>query len=234
MIRLESSWRTPKRSWNGYRRFSPRGWFPNRRWKRPKTSTPRHGGGLKPLKNCWVEGDTVGDGEVRVAEARYRATRARLAALEKAGPNRGRVKAAQGQIRQAEADLDRAQYNLRQTTLEAPIFGIVTEVMVQLGEKVHEGKPVVRIADIARVKLKADLSPGLLPYVHIGQKAKVTENTVPPTDLRASVDRIQPVADPKTQSLGLTLFLLNPTFKFQPGFTAQVEIPVGRGPLKAQ
>lgn len=135
-------------------------------------------GRFEAAKELLGQRDTVGDGEVRIAEARYRAARARLAALEKAGPNRGRVKAAQGQIRQVEADLDRARYNLRQTTLEAPISGIVTEVMVQLGEKVHEGKPVVRIADIAKVNIKADLSPGLLPYVHIGQKAKVTVNTV--------------------------------------------------------
>jgi len=172
-----------------------------------------------------------GDSDVKIAEARYKAARARLAALE-AGSKRGRVEAGLAQVRQAEADLARARYNLGQTTLKAPIAGIVTEVMAQVGEKVYEGRPLVKVVDIARVRVKADLSPGLLPYVQIGQKAQVTVNTVPPTNVRASVDRIQPVADPKTQSLGLTLFLPNPEFKFQPGFTARVEIPVERGPSK--
>jgi hypothetical protein len=42
------------------------------------------------------------------------------------------------------------------------------------------------------------------------------------------------VADPKTQSLGLTLILANPDFKFQPGFTARVEILVDRKPAGGQ
>ena len=115
---------------------------------------------------------------------------------------------------------------MEQTAIKAPFAGFVTEVMVQPGLKVYEGRPLLHVADITRVKVAANLSPGLLPYVHIGQKAQVTVNTVPPTNVPATVAQIQPVADPKTQSLGLTLILPNPDFKFQPGYTARVEIPV--------
>ena len=173
-------------------------------------------------------GAALGNSDVKIAEARYRGAQARVAVL-KANPKRAQIETAQAQVRQAEADLAKAQYNLGQTVLNAPLPGIVTDVMVQPGLKVSEGKPLLHVADIARVRVSANLSPGLLPYVHVGQKAQVTVNTVPPTNVPATVGQIQPVADPKTQSLGLTLFLQNPDFKFQPGFTARVEIPVERG-----
>jgi len=171
----------------------------------------------------------VGDSETKIAEARYDAARARLAGLE-AGGRGGRIETAVAQVRQAEADAARARYNLAQAVVEAPIAGIVVEVKVQAGEKVYERTPLVSIVEISRVQVKADLSPGLLSYVSVGQKAQVIVNTVPPTTVQTTVHRIQPVADPKTQALGVTFILPNPGFKFQPGFTARVEIPVQRAP----
>ncbi len=172
-----------------------------------------------------------GDSDIKIAAARYQAAHARLAALKKT-PKGMEAQSALAQVQQAEADLARARYNLRQTTLAAPIPGIVTEVMVQSGEKVYEGKPAVNIVDISQVRIKADLSPGLLPYVFLGQKAEITVHTVPPTRVPAGIAQIQPVADPKSQSVTVSFILPNPQFKFQPGYTARVEIPVDPGRLK--
>jgi HlyD family secretion protein len=180
---------------------------------------------FETAREALERGAALGDSDVKIAEARYRGAQAKVAGL-KAAPRRAQIETAQAIVRHAEADVAKAQYNLGQTVLKAPLAGIVTEVMVQPGVKVYEGRPLLHVADIARVRVAANLSPGLLPYVHIGQKAQVTVNTVPPTSVAATVDRIQPVADPKTQSLGLTLFLPNPDLKFQPGYTARVEIPV--------
>lgn len=74
--------------------------------------------------------------------------------------------------------------------------------------------------------MQGDLSPGLLPFAFVGQAAKVTINTVPPTALTASVEQLQRIADPKTQALAVTFILPNPDYKFQPGFTAKIELPV--------
>jgi HlyD family secretion protein len=156
---------------------------------------------------------------------------AALAALQ-GDTNQARTEISLAQVRQAEADLARARYNLTQTMLTAPIAGIVTTVAAQVGEKVHEGTTVVDIVDISQVKIKGDLSPGLLPFVFVGQAARVTVNTVPPTALAASVEHFQRIADPKTQALAVTFTLPNPDYKFQPGFTAKVELPVEQEALK--
>lgn len=144
--------------------------------------------------------------------------------------NAARLHAARA--RQAEADVARTRYNLTQTILTSPIAGIVTTVSAQVGEKVREGHTVAEIVDISRVKVKGDLSPGLLPFVFVGQAAKVTVNTVPPTALAASVEQFQRIADPKTQALAVTFTLPNPDYKFQPGFSAQVELPVKQESLQ--
>jgi multidrug resistance efflux pump len=177
--------------------------------------------------------EAVRDSDVRIAEARYSASRARLEGLEAGGGKEERIASARAQVRQAEADVTRARYNQEQTNVVAPIGGIVTEVKASVGGKVDERSPLVSITNIDRVQVKADLSPGLLPHVRPGQPATVTINTVPPTVVPATIQKIQPVADPKTQSLGLTIVVANPGLKFQPGFTARVEIPVGPPPAGA-
>lgn len=168
-----------------------------------------------------------GDSEVRIAEARLQAAEARLSGLQ-TGPRRGEIEAASAQVKQAEADLARARYNLAQTTIQAPIAGIVTEVKTQVGEKVYERTVLLQIVDIDRIMIRADLSPGLLSFVKAGQPAQVTINTVPPTLVQTTIHRILPVADPKTQALGVIFVLPNPEARFQPGFTARVEIPIQR------
>jgi membrane fusion protein (multidrug efflux system) len=175
----------------------------------------------------------TGDSSAKIAAARYQAAQARLAGIE-ASAGSGRLEMAASQVRRAEAELERARHNAGQTVLTAPISGIVTQVMAQVGNKTYEGRAVVKIENIARVKVQADLSPGLLPFVRLGQKAQVTVNTVPPSKVDSNVSQIQPVADAKTQSLGLALILANPGFKFQPGFTARVEIQVDRKPTGGQ
>jgi multidrug resistance efflux pump len=176
-------------------------------------------------------GPQASDG--KVIAARLEAARARRAALQ-GDTNQSRTEISLAQVRQAEADLARARYNLTQTMLTAPITGIVTTVAAQVGAKVHEGATVFEIVDISQVKIKGDLSPGLLPFVFVGQAAKVTVNTVPPTALAASVEQFQRIADPKTQALAVTFTLPNPDYKFQPGFTAKVELPVKTEALNKQ
>jgi multidrug resistance efflux pump len=169
-----------------------------------------------------------GDFDVKIAEARASAGRARVRGLEIAS-RLGSIPQARAQVREAEANLAQAKYNLAAAVVEAPIGGIITSVKVHRGEKVYERSPLVSIDEINRVRVQADLSPGLLFRVRVGQTAQVTVNTVPPTTVTSTVASILSVADAKTQSLGLTVILPNPDLKFQPGFTARVELPLENG-----
>jgi multidrug resistance efflux pump len=172
------------------------------------------------------------DSDARVAESRYKAARARLAAVTAAGAGSGRLQIALAQTKQAEADLEKVRSNLGQSIIKAPMGGVVTEVTAQAGNKIYEGRPLVKVSDISRVKIQADLSPGLLPFVKVGQKAKIAVNSVPPATVDSSIATIKTIADPRTQSLEVAFILPNPGFKFQPGFTARVEIPVEPGQAK--
>ena len=172
------------------------------------------------------------DSDARLAESRYKAARARLAAVTAAGSGSGKLQIALAQTRQAEADMEKARQNLGQAIIKSPMAGVVTEVTAQVGNKIYEGRPLVKVSDIGRVKVQADLSPGLLPFVKVGQKAKIAVNSVPPATVDSSIATIKTIADPRTQSLEVTFILPNPGFKFQPGFTARVEIPVEPGQAK--
>jgi len=199
---------------------------------------------IETAENEWVEADrrfetatlaferrtAGGDSELKIAEARARAARARLRGLEVAS-RREPAAQARAQVREAEANVAQARYNLALAEVQAPIDGIVTSVKAHPGEKIYERSTLLTIEEINRVRIQAELSPGLLPYVRVGQPAQVTVNTVPPTTVSSTIAGILPVADAKTQALGVTLILPNPDLKFQPGFTARVEIPIEGGTL---
>lgn len=172
------------------------------------------------------------EGELKVIAAKRSAVRARLASLQQGDVQQARLEVAMAQVHQAEAEVARARYNLTQTILTAPIAGTVTAVTAQVGEKVQEGRTIAEIVDISQVKIKGDLNPGFLKFVFVGQPAKVTVNTVPPATFMASVEQFGRVADPKTQALAVTFTVPNPDYKFQPGFTAKVELPVEQGVVK--
>jgi multidrug resistance efflux pump len=141
-----------------------------------------------------------------------------------AGP--GGVRAAEARLSQAGAELSRAEYNLGQSLVRAPFAGVVTAVRGALGNVAYLHNPLVELCDISEVRVEAELSRGLLPFVAVGQPAEVTVNTTPPTVVAGKVHSLTRIADPKTQYLTLVILLENPDYRFQPGFSARVKLSV--------
>lgn len=184
---------------------------------------------------------TVSKREVDLAENEYADASYRIANLPPAPPpvqtppgsvGFGNVEAAAAALTQAEAQLAEARYKLGQARLTAPISGVVTQVNATIGNVAYQHSPLFEIRDIERVRVDADLSPGLLPFVYPGQRAEIVINTTPSTTLVTKVERVSTVADPETQFLTLSLTVDNPDFRFQPGYSARVELSVDPTTIK--
>ncbi|MCF3933742.1 efflux RND transporter periplasmic adaptor subunit [Acuticoccus sp. M5D2P5] len=110
------------------------------------------------------------------------------------------VDLAEANIATAEEQLKLAQITLGYTTLTAPIDGVITVREAELGEIVVPGTPVLTIADLDHVWLRAYINEPDIGKVRLGQSATVTTDTYPNTTYAGRVAFISPVAEftPKT------------------------------------
>ncbi len=109
------------------------------------------------------------------ADARMKMARAALAqaaaGVQSAEAEVGRAEAA---VAQAEAALEAAEVDLSCASLKCPIDGVVTSLLVEEGETVAPGEPVVTVMGISRVKLTVAVVERKVPLVRGHQTAEVT------------------------------------------------------------
>lgn len=91
----------------------------------------------------------------------------------------------QTMLRDAKLDLDRA-------TVHAPTSGIVTNMKLQAGEFVEEGKPVFSLISTGQPWVEANLKETDLTHIELGQSATVVIDAYPDREFKAAVDTISP------------------------------------------
>ncbi len=150
--------------------------------------------------------DIISPREFEATEAAYRAATARereaqqRLALLRQGPRRERVAAAQARHAQAGAALALARTRLDFATLLSPLSGVVLAKKAEAGEVIAAGVPVVSLADLAEVWLRAFINEPDLARVRIGQQATVRVDGLPGRHFAGRLDFIAAQAEftPKT------------------------------------
>jgi membrane fusion protein (multidrug efflux system) len=114
---------------------------------------------------------------MEAAQARVAAARA---ALEQARANRQQVNISSAQagtasagILQARANLEAAELQLSYTTIVAPIDGVVTKKMVQIGQIVQPGQSMLTVVPLKDIWVTANFKETQLADVRAGQRAEV-------------------------------------------------------------
>jgi len=105
------------------------------------------------------------------------------------------VKVAQNNVHQAEEALKMAQITETFTVLRSPFAGIVVVRDTELGEVLPPGAPVVTVADLDHVWLRAYIDETDLGRIRWGQEAVVTTDTFPGRDFRGQISFISPEAE---------------------------------------
>ncbi|HET8576770.1 MAG TPA: efflux RND transporter periplasmic adaptor subunit, partial [Methylomirabilota bacterium] len=86
---------------------------------------------------------------------------------------------ARNQVAEAEAALERAQAVLRTSVIESSVNGKVIRKMVEPGDAVGIGVPLMVLADVQKVLVKADVDETDLGKIALGQRAKITADAFP-------------------------------------------------------
>ena len=141
--------------------------------------------------------------EAEVARSRVRGAEETLSLL-RAGPKPETVAAAWAHVREAEAELKRTESLVAQaqaelqyartllttTVVESTVDGKVTRKIVEPGEAVDIGRPLLILADVSKTLVKAEVDETDVGKLDLGQAAEVTTDAYPGRVFPARVTQI--------------------------------------------
>jgi HlyD family secretion protein len=151
------------------------------------------------------------------------------------GSRKEDVAIARANLTQANANLGLSRINSSYTTLRAPSAGVITVRQAELGEVAQPGSPVVTLADLDHIWLRAYIAETDLGKIHWGQQTSVTTDTYPGKQYQGHISFISPDAEftPKsvqTYAERVTLVyrikidIDNPNHELKPGMPADARI----------
>jgi HlyD family secretion protein len=163
--------------------------------------------------------------------------------LVKQGPRKEDIDDARAQVEQAKASLKLAETQLSYTVIYAPFSGVLLVKSAEVGEVVNPGTPVLTLADIENVWLKAYISETDLGKVKWGQEVIVTTDLRPQKEYKGRISFVSSQAEftPKsiqTEKERVTLVyrikvdISNPDHALKPGMPADGKILLTSSPSK--
>ncbi|MGA2499027.1 MAG: efflux RND transporter periplasmic adaptor subunit, partial [Tepidisphaeraceae bacterium] len=169
--------------------------------------------------------------------------RAALAELEqrrdlvKKGPRQETIDQARAKLGEAEGALAISRTRLSYTTLDSPVWGVVLSKNVESGEYVAAGTPIVTVANLKDVWLRAYINGPDLGRVKVGQKARLYTDSHPgkPYDGRISFIASEAEFTPKSVQTDkervklvyrIKIDLDNPDMELKPGMPADADIVI--------
>jgi multidrug efflux pump subunit AcrA (membrane-fusion protein) len=165
--------------------------------------------------------------QVTLSEAEYRSAKEKLTLLRKGARQEDRD-ALLAQIRQAEAALRLAQIHLKNTTIRAPISGIISKRFLDQGSSVSTTSPIVRIVAMDRVNVLIQVVESELAQIRIGAKAEIYVDAYRKQIFRGGVLRISPTVDPESRMADMEIQVDNKDHRLKPGMFARVNLVVQR------
>lgn len=118
--------------------------------------------------------------------------------------------AARASMQAARAAADLARKAVGDSEIRAPISGLVSQRLVQPGERVSLDARLVEVVDLSRIELEAAVAPEDVLALRVGQVAQVKIDGLP-QDIAAKVVRIAPSAQTGTRAVMAYLELADTT-----------------------
>lgn len=166
--------------------------------------------------------------------------RERMAGLAREGSATGQMldqavsaaERAEAALGEAQARRDAARQRLADTTGAAPYGGVITARMLQRGEFVARGNPVVKIADLSTLHGEFEVPERLAGTLAPGMKADLVVRTTGEA-LEGTIIAVNPSIDPVNRTFLVKVAVPNPGLERQAGLfaTARFELPPRLGSL---
>ena len=170
--------------------------------------------------------------DVALREADFRAREQDIRAREQ------EIQTRQQQIKQEQASLATTKYDLNQVMIVAPMDGIVTRRNIEEGETAvvgtmnNAGTVLLEIADMSVIEAEVEVDETDIPFVELGQTAKVSIDAVPDRTFSGRVTEIgnspiqaaQNTGQRQATTFKVVITLDEEVPNVRPGFTCTAEV----------
>jgi HlyD family secretion protein len=148
------------------------------------------------------------------------------------------IKNRETMLKQMEAGLQSSEHTLSQVRFEAPFDGIVTRRNIEEGENVmvgtmnNAGTVLLTVADMSVIEAEVEVDETDIPFVQLGQVAKITIDAIPDKSFAGKVTEIgnSPIQTTGTgtartaTNFKVTVTIDGQIPEVRPGFTCTAEI----------
>ena len=165
--------------------------------------------------------------QVTVSEAEYQSAVEKLTLLKKGARQEDRD-ALLAQMREAEAALRLAEIHLKNTTIRAPIGGIISKKYVDQGALVGTSTPILRIVAMDKVSVMVQIVESELAQLRHGATADISVDAYRDEIFKGTVALISPTVDPDSRTADVEIEVDNRDYRLKPGMFARVELVVQR------
>ncbi len=137
---------------------------------------------------------------------------------------------ARAQMETSQEELHLSQLELEKTTLKAPIDGVMGTREVEPGELVSPSAIVATLMDVNVVYVELGVIEKDIERIRLGQKVKITVDSLPNASFQGTVDNLAPMVEGKSRTLTAKVKVANPQGQLLPGMFARAEIAVYEKP----
>jgi len=136
----------------------------------------------------------------------------------------------ESEIKEQELNFQIAKKNLEDTTLKAPFSGLITEVSVKPGDYINSGREVAYIIDDSSYEIEVAVNEIDSLEIEVGQEAIIILDAFPGREFSGRVTEIHNYTQNVNGvvTLPVTVQLDKTDRQFKPGFSALVEIIIGK------
>ncbi len=116
------------------------------------------------------------------------------------------VEQARGQLTAARSSIEEIDSKLRDAKSVAPFKGVITQKLVEVGDPVQPGQPMLKFADMSQLQIKVEVPARLMPGIKMGMVVPARLD-VGDVSIQARVVQIFPIADPDRHTVTVKLEL---------------------------
>lgn len=112
-------------------------------------------------------------------------------------------------LSQAKEMYERAKMNLEWTEQRAPFSGYIADCDLSPGMHISSGKTLCRLVDVSKLLVDVEILENEISSIAVGRRAEVSVNAYPTGRFVGKIAAINPVVDPKSKTVRVTLELKN-------------------------
>ncbi len=126
----------------------------------------------------------------------------------------------------AKSALETTKLQLKKSSPQAPVSGIIDRIYVDRGEYVDPGNPLLRLVQVDKLKVIADVPEKDVPFLQVGQSVEVIPaviNTRSSAPIYGNIEHIAFSANPTTRTYRTKIVIDNSSSKLRPGMIVRTK-----------